>query len=55
MHYKYTHPNNENINIHENYDVEYWAKQLKIRPAILREVIINAGPSVNAVKKYLGT
>lgn len=53
MENKYKTSNGDQINFHENYEVEYWAKQLNIRPSTLREVIAKTGPSVNSIKKYL--
>mgnify|MGYP001554815115 CR=1 FL=1 len=53
MEYRYKIQGDNTINIHENYEVEYWAKQLNIRPSTLREIVVKAGPSLNAIRKYL--
>jgi L-2-hydroxyglutarate oxidase LhgO len=41
------------INIKENYEVEYWANILGIRPQVLREVTAKIGTSVRKVKVHL--
>ncbi|MCC8426722.1 DUF3606 domain-containing protein [Mucilaginibacter sp. UR6-11] len=46
-------PDRELINIHENYEVEYWAEKLGVTASRLREAVQKAGNSVAAVKAYL--
>lgn len=46
-------PDRDRINIHENYEVEYWSKELGISPEKLREAVKNAGTSAKAVREYL--
>ncbi|MES2378887.1 MAG: DUF3606 domain-containing protein [Bacteroidota bacterium] len=46
-------PDRDFINIHENYEVEYWANKFNITPERLREVVKEAGTSVATVKAYL--
>ena len=41
------------ININENYEVEYWANMLGIRPQVLREVTAKIGTSLRKVKAHL--
>ncbi len=41
------------INIHENYEVEYWATQFDINPEVLKEAVAKAGTSPEAVRKFL--
>ncbi|NNU34353.1 DUF3606 domain-containing protein [Mucilaginibacter sp. S1162] len=41
------------MNIHENYEVEYWSKELGISPEKLREVVKEAGTTAEAVREYL--
>lgn len=49
-----TNPFSEQINIAENFEVEYWANKLGVRPMVLREIVKSIGTSVNDVQKYLG-
>jgi hypothetical protein len=46
-------PDRDKINVHENYEVEYWSKELGISPEKLRLVVKEAGTSVTAVREYL--
>ncbi len=46
-------PDKDLINIHENYEVEYWAGKFNITPERLREAVKNAGTSAKAVREYL--
>ena len=46
-------PDNKLINVHENYEVEYWTKELGINKDKLKEAVDAVGTSVAAVKKYL--
>lgn len=46
-------PDRNMINIHENYEVEYWTKELGISAEKLRQVVKDAGTSVKAVREYL--
>lgn len=43
----------DRINIHENYEVEYWTKTLGISAEQLREAVKNAGTSADAVRQHL--
>lgn len=45
-------PDKDRINIHENYEVEYWANKFNVTPERLREVVKYAGTSVETVKAY---
>ena len=42
------------INVNEDYEVSYWTRTLEVSQDDLREAIVQAGPAVEAVKKYLG-
>ncbi|MDB5130517.1 MAG: hypothetical protein JWR02_266 [Mucilaginibacter sp.] len=46
-------PDRDRINLHENYEVEYWTKTLGISAEELKEAVKNAGTSANAVKQHL--
>lgn len=48
-----TDPFSEQINISENYEVEYWANKFGIRPMFLREIVKSTGNNVNDIQKYL--
>lgn len=42
-----------NINIHENYEVEYWTKTLGTNSEELKKAVAAAGNTADAVKRYL--
>lgn len=42
------------INLNEPYELRYWTQALGVDEARLRAAIAAAGPSVEAVRKYLG-
>jgi len=42
-----------NINVNENYEVEFWAKKFNVSPQRLREIIKVTGPAVDAITAYL--
>jgi len=46
-------PDRDRINIHENYEVEYWTKTLGISSEELRKAVDAAGTSAEAVKKHM--
>lgn len=46
-------PDRDRINIHENYEVEYWTKELGISAERLREVVKEVGTTSKAVREYL--
>jgi hypothetical protein len=46
-------PDRDRINVNENYEVEYWSKELGISPEKLRQVVKDAGTSAKAVREYL--
>jgi hypothetical protein len=48
-----TNPFSEQVNVAENYEVEYWANKFGIRPMALREIIKSTGPNVSDIQKYL--
>jgi hypothetical protein len=45
----------DKINIHENYEVEYWANKLGVTANRLREAAEKVGTSVEAIKTYLNS
>jgi hypothetical protein len=42
------------INVGEDYEVEYWTDDLGVTRDRLREAVKAVGPSVEAVREYLG-
>ena len=46
-------PDRDQVNIHENYEVEYWAKKLSVTPEQLRQAVAVVGTSSADVEKYL--
>jgi hypothetical protein len=46
-------PDRDKINIHENYEVEYWTKTLGISAEELRKAVQAAGTSADAVRKHI--
>jgi uncharacterized protein YacL len=46
-------PDRKLINVHENYEVEYWTKEFNINKEALLDAVLAVGNSVAAVKKYL--
>jgi len=46
-------PDRDRINIHENYEVEYWTKTLGISAEELRKAVETAGTSAEAVRKHI--
>ena len=46
-------PDRDRINVNEDYEVQYWTKELGISAARLREVVKAAGTSAKAVREYL--
>ncbi len=42
------------INVHENWELEYWSKELGVSRDKLREAVKAVGTSVAAVRRYLG-
>jgi hypothetical protein len=42
------------INVHENYEVEYWTKKFGCTPQQLKDAVKKVGTGVEAVKKALG-
>jgi hypothetical protein len=46
-------PDRGRINIHENYEVEYWTKTLGISAEELRKAVETAGTSAEAVREHI--
>ncbi|MGY4383063.1 hypothetical protein ACVWYN_000082 [Pedobacter sp. UYP24] len=46
--------NNNEINIAEYYEVEYWSKNFKVRPESIRLAVKHVGNLVTEVRKFLG-
>ena len=47
-------PDRDSINLGEDYEVQYWSKELRVTPERLRSVVEAVGPSVKAVREHLG-
>ena len=45
--------NSNSINIHENYEVEYWTKVIGISAEELRKAVAIVGNSAEAIKDHL--
>ncbi|MHA4894129.1 DUF3606 domain-containing protein [Pedobacter sp. PWIIR3] len=45
---------NNEINVLEYYEVEYWAKHFRVRPESIRLAVQRVGNLVTEVKKFLG-
>lgn len=43
------------INLHEDWEVAYWTRELGVSREQLEQAVKQAGPSVTAVKQYLRT
>ena len=48
-------PDRDRINVNEDYEVQYWSKELGVTPEQLREAVVRAGPTVDAVRRQLGS
>jgi len=46
-------PDRDRINIHENYEVEYWAKTLGVSAEELKRAVAEVGTSADEVRKHL--
>jgi len=46
-------PDRDRINIHENYEVEYWAKALGVSAEELKRAVAEVGTSADEVRKHL--
>ena len=46
-------PDSKLINVNENYEVEYWTKELDCSKEKLKEAVNEVGTSVAAVRAYL--
>jgi hypothetical protein len=44
---------NDNINIHEYFEVEHWTKELNVTVEVLRDAVEQVGPSIQSIKNYL--
>jgi hypothetical protein len=47
-------PDRSKINMHEDYEVKYWAKELGVTRDELQRIIDRVGNSAAAVRKELG-
>lgn len=41
------------INVHEDYEVQYWSKTLKVSPDELVDAVNKVGPQASKVRQYL--
>jgi hypothetical protein len=46
-------PDRDRINVHEDYEVEYWTKQLSVSKEELIAAVNTVGTSTNAVQEHL--
>ena len=46
-------PDRDRVNVHENYEVEYWSNKFGVSPDQLRRAVAAVGTSVADVEKYL--
>ncbi len=46
-------PDRDRINLSEDYEVQYWSKELQVSPERLRSIVEAVGPSVKAVREHL--
>ncbi|WP_294290840.1 DUF3606 domain-containing protein [Chryseobacterium endophyticum] len=42
------------INVHEDWELEYWSKELGVSKEKIREAVKAVGTSAAAVRRYLG-
>ena len=47
-------PDRRYINVDDEYEVSYWSKELGVSADELKSAVQKAGPSVKAVREYLG-
>ncbi len=47
-------PDRDRINVNEDYEVQYWTKELGVSAEKLREAVKAVGPTSAAVRKHLG-
>jgi len=47
-------PDRDRINLSEDYEVQYWTKELGISEAQLRSVVAAVGNTAKAVRAHLG-
>jgi hypothetical protein len=41
------------INVHEDYELRYWSKTLKVSPDELKEAVSKVGPQASRVRQFL--
>jgi hypothetical protein len=42
------------IDVHEDYELRYWTKELGVSPDELKSAVQKVGPSAKAVREHLG-
>lgn len=47
-------PDRDRINVNEDYELQYWTKELGVTPDELRAAVKAVGPTSSAVRKHLG-
>jgi hypothetical protein len=47
-------PDRDRINVNEDYEVQYWTKELGISAKQLRDAVEAVGPTSAAVRNHLG-
>jgi hypothetical protein len=46
-------PDDQRINVEQDHEVSYWAKELGISPNELRQVVKDTGPMVKDIRQHL--
>jgi uncharacterized protein DUF3606 len=47
-------PDDKRANVHEDYELRYWTRELGVTPEKLKETVREVGPMVDDVKRKLG-
>ena len=47
-------PDRSRINVHEDYELRYWAEKFAVSKEALKEAVKTAGPMVDNVRRQLG-
>lgn len=42
------------INVHQDYELQYWSQRLGVSPEQLRQAVQKVGPMVKDVRRHLG-
>jgi hypothetical protein len=44
---------NDNINIHEYFEIEHWTKELNVSVEVLKDAVDHVGTAIQDIRKYL--